>query len=67
MFMWFKEKDKKYLAFLNSPTFREHYDLGEKCVLVKKQKKNALYNTELNYKQLWCAPLPLEVQPGEKK
>lgn len=52
MFMWFKEKDKKYLAFLNSPTFREHYDLGKKCDwLVKqtnKKKKRALqHRTEL--------------------
>lgn len=56
VFMWFKEKDEKYLAFLTALTFHEDYDLDKKKKK-RKEKVTMNYKRELNYKQLWCAPL----------
>lgn len=58
-------KRTKVPCFPYSPTFHEDYDLDKKKKNVG--EKNSLYNKELNYKQLWCAPLQKEMQPGKKK
>lgn len=55
----------KYLAFLTALRFM-------KTDLDREKKKNVgekytLYNKELNYKQLWCAPLQKEMQLGKNK
>lgn len=58
-------KGPKYLAFLTALRFMKT------MIWIRKKKsvgeKNSLYNKELNYKQLWCAPLQKEMQPGKKK
>lgn len=52
--MWFKEKRTKVPCFPYSPTFHEDYDSDKNAT---GRWKNSLYNRELDYKQLWCAPL----------
>lgn len=43
VFMWFKEKDEKYLAFLTALTFHEDYDLDKKK---KKKKRKSDYELQ---------------------
>lgn len=43
-------------CFPYSPTFHEDW-FGLKRKIVTVWRQNSLYNKELNYKQLWCAPL----------
>lgn len=45
VFMWFKEKDEKYLAFLTALTFHEDYDLDKK----KKKRKEKVTEIEQRF------------------
>lgn len=61
-------KRTKVLRFPYSPTFHENYELDLKTA---KKTKNPPHNKtlnwtgELNYEQLWCAPMQRDAAWGE--